>query len=65
MRPWLARLAFSFLIIAAYLFWTGYKAMHAPPGLVPAWKIALYFLAGGMCLALFFAGVRERHSPEK
>jgi hypothetical protein len=64
MRPWLARLTFSFLIIAAFLFWTGYKAMAGRLGPIETWKIALYFLAGGMSLALFIAGLRARHGPE-
>lgn len=64
MRRWLARLTFSFLIIAAFLFWSGYKAMTGQLGPVPTWRTALYFLAGGMSLALFFAGLRVRHNPD-
>lgn len=61
MRHWLARLSFSFLIVAAVLLWTGYQALRSPAAGVPTWKITLYFLGGGACAALFVAGVKQRH----
>ncbi len=61
MRRWLDRLSFSFLILAAVLIWSGYRALRAPAVQTPAWRITLYFLGAGACLALFIAGVKQRH----
>jgi len=58
-RRWLARLSFSFLIIAGWLFWTGYQGgvNHTlSPG-----RSTLCYVAGFMALSLFFMGTRERH----
>lgn len=60
MNRWLARLAFSFLVLAALLAWTGYKELttrFAPSK--P--RVALYFVGAGMSLGLAVRGFRERH----
>jgi hypothetical protein len=61
MKDWLARLSFSFLIIAAVLVWTGYQGLNATGGQAAPWKITLCFVGAGACIALFIAGVRQRH----
>ncbi len=56
MRPWLARLSFSFFIIAAVLAWEAHRARNGPE-----WRPILYLLAGLLAVLLGLAGVRERH----
>ncbi|HEY7120455.1 MAG TPA: hypothetical protein VH475_27980 [Tepidisphaeraceae bacterium] len=60
MNRWLARLAFSFLILAGLLLWQGYRelTMFAHPS---TGRIALYFIAAGISIGLAFRGIRERH----
>jgi len=62
LRRWLARLTFSFLIIACVLLWTGYKDLTGDETHPrrPVRALAC-FIAGGACLALASAGMRERH----
>jgi hypothetical protein len=60
MQNWLARLSFSFLIIAAVLAWETYKIIStAAPG--QTWRIVLYAILAGVCAALAAAGMRARH----
>jgi hypothetical protein len=60
MARWLARLAFSFLILALLLIYQAYREMTtmAAPN---RWRIALYFVAAGISFGLSARGVRERH----
>jgi hypothetical protein len=55
MHKWLARLAFSFLILAAVLAWSGWRA--AQRGDSPT----LYYAAAAICGAAGILGLRERH----
>jgi hypothetical protein len=60
MTRWLARLAFSFLVLAALLAWTGYKELTTrshPNNL----RVALHFVAAGISLGLAARGFKERH----
>jgi hypothetical protein len=61
MRRWLARLSFSFLILAMVLAWTGYKASKLPDR---GTDVLLCYAGAGVCLALFLAGTRERHRED-
>jgi hypothetical protein len=63
MKRWLARLAFSFLILAGLLAWTGYKELttRARPDKV---RVGLYFVAAGMSVGLAVRGFKERHRGE-
>ncbi len=56
MRRWLARLAFSFFIIAAVLAWEAHRARNGPE-----WRPILYLVAGLLAVLIGLAGVRERH----
>lgn len=63
MNRWLARLAFSFLVLAALLAWTGYKELTirtAPSKL----RVGLYFVGAGMSLGVAARGFHERHRGE-
>ena len=63
MSRWPGRFAFTFLILAGLLAWTGYKelTMRAQPDKV---RVGLYFVAAGMSLGLAARGFRERHRGE-
>ncbi len=63
MRNWLARLSFSFLIIAAVLGWETYRGLQT--GTLGVARAALYLLAGGMAIGLGIMGIRERHRGMK
>jgi succinate dehydrogenase hydrophobic anchor subunit len=54
MQRWLARLAFSFIIIGAWLVWEVY---HSPTD----WRAVLKALAAITCVALGFYGINLRH----
>ena len=60
MKRVLASLSFSFLILGAVLIWLGYKDLTRGG---TGWRVALYFVIGGMCFALGLRGVKERHRP--
>jgi hypothetical protein len=58
MRKWLARLSFSFLILAAVLAWEGHRAGQAG-------RNGLLHYAGAVVLVgLGLVGLRERHRSE-
>lgn len=61
MRKWFARLAFSFIILAAVLAWEGYQAMTGRRGAVPPWRVVACFVGAGVLFFLGLRGVRERH----
>ncbi len=56
MRRWLARLSFSFFILAAVLAWEAYRARDGS-----TWRPLLFLVAAMLCVLLGLAGVRERH----
>ena len=64
MTRWLARLAFSFLVLAALLVWTGYKELttHAQPSRA---RVAFHFVAAGISTGLAVRGFKERHRIER
>ncbi len=60
----LARLAFSFFVIAAVLVYEGYRASRAAPQ-VSRGQLALYAVAAALSLILGFAGLRARHRRDR
>jgi hypothetical protein len=56
MRRWLARLSYSFIIIAAVLLWQASKLPVAEHG-----RQNLYYLGALICIVLGAIGVRARH----
>ena len=62
-RRWLARLAFSFVIIALVLLWEGYKALGGGDRPVLPKRAMLCFIGAGAAMALAGAGMHERHRP--
>lgn len=65
MRKWLARLSFSFIILAVLLVWDAYRALRGYGRVLPAWQIYLEFAAAVLSFALGMVGVRERHRPTR
>jgi len=63
MKRWLARLAFSFLILAGLLAWSGYKEL-TNGGRPDKVRVGLYFVAAGMSIGLAMRGFKERHGGE-
>ena len=61
MRWWLARLGFSFFVLAFVLFWSAYQRNKVEG---PTARVVLYVAGGAACAAAGLAGVRERHRPE-
>ena len=59
-RRWLARLSFSFLVIAFFLAWEGYKRYQAAAGEAD-WRTILYFAAAAVSVMVGLTGLRERH----
>jgi hypothetical protein len=55
MHKWLARLAFSFLILAAVLAWTGRQAARRGD------NATVYYAAAAILGAAGIIGIRERH----
>lgn len=62
-RRWMGRLSFSFLIVAFFLGWKGYKQYVAAGGAIADWRTLLDFVAAVLALLLGLAGLRERHRP--
>jgi hypothetical protein len=58
MRKWLGRLAFSFLVLAAALAWTGRQAAHRGDSATGYYAVAAVLGAAGII------GLRERHRPQ-
>jgi hypothetical protein len=57
-RRWLARLSFSFLIVAVYLVWTGTHHPEFGQG-----RRMLFYVGAALAFVLFLMGTRERHRP--
>ena len=60
-RRWLARLSFSFLVIAFFLAWEGYKRYQAGGGHAADLRTLLYWFAAVLSTVLAFVGISERH----
>jgi hypothetical protein len=63
MRHWLARLPFTFLILAAWLGYEGYRASRGLDAPVNSTRVAIFFLAAILSLSLSMMAFRERHRP--
>ena len=59
MHKWLARLAFSFLILAAAIAWTGRQAARRGDSATGFYVVAAILGAAGII------GLRERHRPDR
>ena len=59
-RRWLARLSFSFLVVAFFLGWEGYKRYTAAGGAAD-WRTVLDFTCAAASAALALGGLRQRY----
>lgn len=57
MRYWLARLCFSFFVIAGACGWEAWRGNH------DSGKRTLLSVVAALATGLAFAGLRERHRP--
>ena len=62
-RRWLARLAFSFIILTAVFAYEGYRTKRGDRGPNQEWKMYAFFSAAALSFGLALRGVRERHRP--
>jgi hypothetical protein len=60
-QKWLARLAFSFLIVGAALAWEGYRSLNGRGVSTNPTRAALMLSGAAMCAILGGAGIRARH----
>jgi len=60
MQKWLARLAFSFLVLCLLLLWQSYK-LSQPGNSAGWWQVAMCLLGAAVSGALAVAGLRARH----
>jgi hypothetical protein len=63
MSRWLARLSFTFFVIAVLLFWQIYKALSDGSTTVTQGRLSLYILGCACAITLGAIGVRARHRP--
>jgi hypothetical protein len=56
---WLARLSYSFLIVAFVLAWSAVGLPHDAPG--STWRRTLYLVGASVSAAMGLLGVRARH----
>jgi uncharacterized membrane protein len=61
-KQWLARLSFSFLIIAFVLGWEVYKGLR--DNTLSTQRAILYLICGGIAVGLSMMGIRQRHKPQ-
>ena len=61
MNRWLARLSFSFFIVAFVLIWEIYNSMTGKRGPVSQGRVALYMIACVFAIVLGVMGIRARH----
>jgi hypothetical protein len=59
-QSWLARLAFTFFVIAGLLVYDGYRLSRAGPE-ASRGQLVLYAVAAALSLVLGIAGLRARH----
>ena len=64
-QRWMSRLAFSFVIIAAYLLWQAFHVDRQASSLSPQVRFVLYLLGAFASTVLAMLGLRERHRPEE
>lgn len=62
MRRWLARLAFSFIVVGLVLGWEIYRGTQQ--GTLHGTKLGLYIAAVVVLLSAGMAGMKERHRSD-
>jgi hypothetical protein len=62
LNPWLSRLSYSMLILAAGLGWTAYRRGTGGEWSLPV--VCVVSVVAGVCFVLFLMGVKARHRPD-
>ena len=63
MRRWLARLSFSFFVLAAVLVYDGYRGARGQGGrALTERQVQLRYAGAVVCIGLGIAGTRARHA---
>ncbi len=60
-RRWLARLSFSFLVLAVVFAWEGHRSSTGERGPEKKGNAPALYLAAALALGAGLAGIRERH----
>jgi hypothetical protein len=58
LRTWLGRLSFSFIALAAVLWWEGQRARERGDNAIG------YYVGAALLAGAGMAGMRERHRPD-
>jgi hypothetical protein len=61
MAKWIARFAFSFILLAVVFAWEGYHTQRGDRGPAEPWKVYAFYAAAALCFGLGLRGIRERH----
>ncbi len=61
MRKWLARLSFSFIIVAAVLAWEAYRTRRGDRVPGREWQAYALIAGAAVCFGLGLRGIRDRH----
>jgi hypothetical protein len=61
-RRWLGRLSFTFLVVAFFLGYEGYRRYQILRGEAD-WKVMLDWFGATVSIVLAFTGLSERHHP--
>jgi len=64
-QRWMSRLAFSFVIIAAYLLWEAFHLNREASSVPPNVRFGLYLIGALASTVLAMLGLRERHRREQ
>jgi hypothetical protein len=65
MNRWLARLSFSFFILAGVLGFEAYRVLTDQTRGVEGWRIGLYLAGAAALVVLGMKGVQERHRRDR
>ena len=63
-RAWLARLSFSFFVVAVVLAWEAYQASAGRRPDAPPWRVPVFACAATVMFVLFLAGTKLRHARQ-
>jgi hypothetical protein len=60
-QKWLARLSWTFLILAVLLGWSAYGSLRGYREPMPQWRIILDVALAAACFVLWAAGIRTKY----
>jgi hypothetical protein len=60
-QKWLARLSWTFLILAVLLGWSAYASLRGFREPMHQWRIIVHFVLAAACSVLWAMGIRARY----